>query len=123
MSWDPEAPIPNLEEVSYTIIWKPTRPAVNRNVSAFPLAHAIKRAKPHAAISGRENRPGSGTRQALIRGNGSDREIAKAIEPVLRGDRDVAFTIFEQPGDELPGQSVRLRIHSCTALVQTHEAA
>src|SRR5262249_39310188 len=88
-----------------------------------PLAQAIKGAKPHAAISGRENRPGSGTRQTLIRGNRSDREIAKAIEAVFGGDPDVAFTIFKHPGDEIPGQTVRLRIHVCLALVYMHEAA
>src|SRR5262249_29391102 len=114
---DPESPVAILEEIAYAIIRKPAIEylassctpclaplplcgalawrAVNRDVPAIPSAQAIKRAKPDAAISGRENRPRSGTRQTLIRGHRADREIAKAIEAGLRRDPDVAFTILE----------------------------
>ena len=61
-----------------------------------PSVQAIKRAKPHAPVLGRQDGQNSVIRQPLLHGNHGDSEVAKAVEAITGGDPHGAFTILKE---------------------------
>src|SRR5271166_4704893 len=100
---------------------QPPSLAVNRNLPVIPSVQAINRAKPNAAISGRQNGPGFGIRQTLFDGNGGDGEVAKAIDAIRSGYPNIAFAILKESPYGIAGESVRLRKHIRPFLVHMQE--
>src|SRR5580700_231326 len=78
---DPNSPALVLKEGLDGVIRQPAASlAVNSDLPVLPPVQAFTSAKPNAAISGRQDGPNSGNRQALFTGNCRDREVAKAVE-------------------------------------------
>ena len=87
------------------------RPSLRYSVirPSFKRFKPSTRPHPHAAVAGRQHRPGRAFRQPVVRGNGRDGGVAKAVEPVVGRDPDVAFAILEEVPDVVAGQAVSLR--------------
>src|SRR5258708_39114234 len=86
------------ESFRFTVVSRKDMAALteNRQVPVIPLVQAVKRAKPHAAICGRQNRPDNCVGQPLLHRNGGDVEFPKTIEAIKRRSPNVAFTILEE---------------------------
>src|SRR5712691_8727888 len=109
---DPNSSAVVLKEGRHTIIRQSTASlAVNRISPVLPSVQAIIRAKPNAAIRGRQDRHNGVIRQTLLDRNGCDREAAKAVEAITRGYPHIAFSIFKEVVDEVAGEAVRLPKH------------
>jgi hypothetical protein len=99
---DPNSTVIVLKEGLHFIVWQSAASLVeNRNLPVVPFVQSVTSAKPDTAIPGRQHRGDGGIGQTLPDRNRGNSEVAKAVEAVIGGDPNVAFTILKQSADEI----------------------
>jgi len=111
------------KEGMHVVVWQSTASlAVNRSVPVIPSVQARTCSKPNTAISGRQYGPNVGTRQTLLDRNRGDREISKVVEAITGRNPNSAFTILEEPINEIAREAIRPRKQIRPPLVQMQQA-